>query len=206
MKILIRLSFILLIWSQCLGAQPRPNESPEVMMHRVTQELVDNLRSNHQAMNNDPQLIYNIINRILVPYVDWNTMSKWVLGRHTWQQATASQRDNFSNEFKHLIIRTYASTLKAYNNQQIEYLPVRGDYSSKNRIQIDSYIKESGKEPVKVTYRLVRVGNVWKVYDIIIEGVSLLKGFQSQFSSELQQRGLPALIERLHQHNEKPLR
>lgn len=206
MKTLLRISCIFLLWAQCLSAQPRPNEAPDVMMNRVTQEMVSNLKSQSQSLDKNPQLIYEIVNRVLVPYVDWNTMSKWVLGRQTWSKATEDQRNCFSNEFKHLMIRTYASTLRSYNNQTIEYMPVRGSYQGKSRIQIDSVIRESGKEPVKVTYRLVRVGNIWKVYDIIIEGVSLLKGFQSQFSNELQQRGLPSLIDRLHQHNEKPLR
>lgn len=202
----IAYSFLLLLWVPLLSAQPQPNEPPEEMLNRVTQEMISSLRKNDDALRQNPQLIYDIINRILVPYVDWTTMSKWVLGRSTWSNATEAQRAAFSQEFKNLIIRTYASTLRAYNNQEIEYLPIRGGYAGKNRIQIDSYIRESGKEPIKVTYRLIHTGDTWKVYDIIIEGVSLLKGFQAQFETEIQQQGLQALIQRLRTHNEKPLR
>lgn len=197
---------LMLAWMPLLNAQPRPNEPPEEMLDRVTNEMITSLRANDQSLKQDPQMIYDIINRILVPYVDWNTMAKWVLGRSAWSQASDAQRREFSKEFKNLIIRTYASTLRAYNNQAIEYLPIRGGYEGKNRIQIDSMIRENGKEPIKVTYRLIQSGDTWKVYDIIIEGVSLLKGFQSQFSSEIQQDGLPSLIDRMRQHNEKPLR
>ena len=92
----ITLSFVLLFWTAILSAQPLPNEPPEVMLHRVTQEMITNLRANDSEMRQNPQLIYDIINRILVPYVDWNTMSKWVLGRTTWSQATEDQRKAFS--------------------------------------------------------------------------------------------------------------
>lgn len=204
--LLLPLSFVLFFWAQILSAQPKANEPPESMLNRVTGEMIQSLRANDQALRRNPQKIYEIINHILVPYVDWTTMSKWVLGRNAWSQATESQRDTFAKEFKNLIIRTYASTLRAYNNQEIEYLPIRGGYEGKTRIQVDSYIRENGKESIKVTYRLIYSGNTWKVYDIIIEGVSLLKGFQAQFESEIQQQGLPALIDRLRQHNEKPLR
>ena len=195
-----------MLWMPLLSAQPRPNEPPEEMLNRVTARDDHEFRSSDHALKQNPQLIYDIINRILVPFVDWNTMSKWVLGRNTWGQATEAQRKAFSEEFKNLIIRTYASTLRAYNNQVIEYQPIRGGYEGKTRIQVDSFIRENGKEPIKVTYRLIHSGDTWKVYDIIIEGVSLLKGFQAQFESEIQQQGLQSLIERLRQHNEKPLR
>ena len=71
------------------------------------------------------------------------------------------------------------------------------DTKVKTRIQVDSFNREQGKEPIKVTYRLIHAGDTWKVYDIIIEGVSLLKGFQAQFETDIQQQGLSALISRL---------
>lgn len=186
-------------------AAPSTQESPDVLLKRVTQELITTLRKNDKAVHTQPQMIYQIINRILVPYIDWHTMSKWVVGRSAWNAANENQRDEFAREFKDLLVRTYASTLKAYNNQAIEYMPIRGGIAGKSRVQVESYIKESGKESIKVTYRMVNSGGTWKVYDISIEGVSLLKGFQSQFADDIRQGGLDKLIKRLHQHNEKPL-
>lgn len=180
-------------------------ESPDDLLKRVTQDLISALRQQDQALRENPDHIYKIIDEILVPYVDWHAMAQWVIGRQAWERATEEQRTKFSNEFKDLLIRTYASTLRAYNNQTIEYLPIR-DGSGKQRVQVASRIKEPGRDPIKVAYRLVDKGDSWKVYDISIEGISLLKGFQSQFSDEIHQHGIDALIRRLHAHNEKPLR
>jgi len=180
-------------------------EEPDELLKRVTQELITALKEHDQALRQHPDEIYPIVDKILVPYVDWHAMAQWVIGRNAWMQATEKQRSQFSEEFKNLLIRTYASTLRAYNNQSIEYLPVRGGISGKSRIQISSLIKEPGKEPIRVSYRMADKGDSWKVYDITIEGVSLLKGFHSQFETDLQQEGIDGLIQRLHQHNEKKL-
>lgn len=181
-------------------------EEPDILLKRVTHDLISELRRNDSDLQANPNRIYSIINRILVPYVDWTAMAQWVVGRNAWLQASPSQRERFVAEFRDLLIRTYASTLRAYKNQTIEYFPVRGGIEGKSRVQITSYIREPGRESIKVDYRLVDKTNSWKVYDIIIEGVSLLKGFQAQFANEIKQKGLDSLIERLHQHNEKPLR
>lgn len=194
---------VLLFWSYAVSSAEEP---PDVLLKRVTQKLVTVLRQEDSALRKNPDHIYDIIDRILVPYIDWEAMSQWVIGRNAWMNASPAQRKQFSKEFKDLLIRTYASTLRAYNNQTISYLPVRGGVQGKNRVQIISFIKEPGREAIKVNYRLADKGNQWKVYDISIEGVSLLKGFQAQFAPEIRQSGIESLISRLHQHNEKPLR
>ncbi len=181
-------------------------EEPDVMLKRITNEMISALRSDDKELHENPSKIYPIIDKILVPHIDWLAMSRWVVGRSAWDGASDAQRTRFTKEFRDLLIRTYASTLRAYNNQTIEYLPIRGGTEGKNRVLVASLIRESGREPIKVTYRLTSQGEKWQVYDISIEGVSLLKGFQSQFAQEIQQKGIDALIDRLHHHNEKPLR
>lgn len=180
-------------------------EQPDVMLQRVTQEMIDALRHNDKALQQHPEKIYGIIETILVPHIDWVAMSRWVVGRNAWQNASDESKQRFVKEFKELLIRTYASTLRAYNNQTIDYLPIRGGVQGKPRVQVGSLIKEPGREPIRVSYRLVNKGSNWQVYDITIEGVSLLKGFQSQFATEIQQNGLDKLIDHLREHNEKPL-
>jgi phospholipid transport system substrate-binding protein len=181
-------------------------EQPDILLKRLTQEMITALRQHDKELDKQPTLIFKIVDRIIVPYIDWTAMASWVVGRNEWLHASDSQRMRFTQELRELLIRTYASTLKAYNDQVIEYLPIRGGIDHKPKVQINSLIKEPGKEPIHVTYRLVNKEEGWKVYDISIEGVSLLQGFQSQFESEIRQFGLEALIERLHKHNEKPLK
>ncbi len=199
-------SVIFSLMTLLFSAQVLASEAPDAMLQRITNEMISALRSDDKELKQNPSKIYPIIDKILVPHIDWTAMSRWVVGRNAWDNASEAQRNRFSKEFRDLLIRTYASTLRAYNNQTIEYLPIRGGVDGKNRIQVASLIRESGREPIKVTYRMTNQGEKWQVYDISIEGVSLLKGFQSQFAQEIQQKGIDALSDRLHQHNEKPLR
>lgn len=197
--------FLLILFLFGMSGAALAEELPDVMLQRVTKEMISALRSNDRVLKEKPERIYDIIETILVPHIDWIAMSRWVVGRNAWQEANDDQKKRFVGQFKELLIRTYASTLRAYNNQTIDYLPIRGGVQGKERVQVGSLIKEPGREPIRVSYRLVKKGTDWQVYDISIEGVSLLKGFQSQFATEIQQNGLDKLIDHLREHNEKPL-
>lgn len=178
-------------------------EAPDELLRRVTNEMITSLKKHDADIKDNSAFLYRIIDKIIVPYIDWSAMSAWVVGRNAWMQASPAQRSDFVKEFQSLLIHTYANTLRAYNNQTIDYLPIRGGFEGKSRVQVASLIKEPGRETIRVNYRMADKGDTWKVYDISIEGVSLLKGFQSQFSDEVQQSGLDSLIERLKRHNAK---
>lgn len=180
-------------------------ERPEILLEEVTQEMLVALKRNDSQIKKDPQRLVQIIEDILVPHVDIYDMSRWVVGRNAWLKASNSQKQRFAKEFKNLMIRTYASSLTAYSDQTIVYKPVRGDVSNKKRVQVSSQILESGRAPINVTYRLVQKQDKWRVYDIIIEGVSLLKGFKSQFAQDIQQSGLDTVIDKMSSHNQKPI-
>lgn len=201
-KLIMPIVSVLLIfcWSMPVAWTKEP---PDQMLKRVTQEMITALKTHDAELKKNPELIYSIVNKIIVPYIDWIAMSGWVVGRNAWNSATEPQRTAFVNEFQKLLIHTYANTLRAYDNQVVEYFPIRGGIAGKTKIQILSVIKEPGREPIRVAYRLADKGDTWKVYDISIEGVSLLKGFQSQFSNEIQQGGMETIIQRLRKHNAK---
>lgn len=190
--------FFCLCFTSLLQAQ----EAPEVMLQRVTDTMIQAMRKHDQALKARPAFIRNIVENVLVPHVDWVTMSQWVLGRQIWLHATDAQKKQFIHTFKSLLIHSYAGTLRAYRNQSISYLPPRGG-SGKSSVQVGSLIRAPGREPIHVTYRLTKKGQTWQVYDISIEGISLLKGFRSQFASELQRGDLDHLIRYLHAHNQK---
>lgn len=186
--------------------QAYPSEPPEKLLERVTHQMLVTLKKHNQQLKKNPQGVVEIIDKILVPHVDETAMARWVAGRNAWQTATPTQRALFTNEFRDLLIRTYAVTLMEYDNQKVEYFPVRGGLKGQSRVQIASIIREPGKDPINVSYRLVAKNNAWKVYDISIEGVSLLKGFQSQFSTEIQRNGIESVIQKLKEHNKKPIK
>ncbi len=178
---------------------------PEAILDGATKSMLNSLQTNKLELKQNPNKIYAIVDEILVPHVDTEYMSKWVVGRQYWTAATPEQRSRFIVEFKKMVVRSYASSLLAYSNQTVTYYPIKGGIEGKSKVQVSSVIRQPNGSNVNVAYRLLRTSGGWKVYDIIIEGVSLLQGFQSQFADDLRGAGLEKLITKLQSHNAKPL-
>ena len=175
--------------------------SPVTMLKNSSDKLLSQLRKEKASINKNPEVVYRLVEKILLPHVDTTGMARSVLGRNVWGSATADQKKRFTKEFTKLVTRTYSSALAAYQDEDIKFMPIRGDVSKMRRAQVDSLVISRGKPNIPVSYRLIKKGNTWKVYDMTVEGVSLLSSFRSQFSSELSQGSLDQLIQRLVQHN-----
>lgn len=174
-------------------------EDPIVMLKGVTDRLMNVLRQNQEVLKSNPGRIYGIVNQYVLPYVDFEEMSKWVVGRNAWNEATPDVRNAFIKEFRTMVVNAYAKSLLSYSDQTIEFLPERK--SSEGRVQVSSVIKDGGQGNLRIDYRLVQSSGSWKVYDIIIEGVSLMQGYRAQFAEDVNSGGLDALVERLQRHN-----
>lgn len=183
-----------------IGQLALANPSPMNVMQQVTDQTLEALKTHQATLKSDPKVVYGIIHRILLPHVDMQEMSKMVLGREVWMQATPNQKQRFVEQFKGLLVRTYSSALAAYKNETVKFMPVRGgNYGS--RAQIDSMILQRGGPSISVSYRLVFKGGQWKLYDLIVDGVSLVESYRSQFADGVAQEGLDGVIEKLAQKN-----
>ena len=123
------------------------------------------------------------------------------LGRDACMQSTPTQRQAFIQQFTILLIRTYSSALAQYTDEKVNFLPLRGNFNAETRVQVNSKIIRDSGPPINVSYRLVRMGEQWKLYDFSVDGISLVQSFRSQFAQELQQVGIDGLINKLAQHN-----
>lgn len=176
-------------------------EDPVEMLRGVTQRVMTELRTHRNEIRSNRNKIYTLVNHLIVPYVDFTEMSRWVVGRNAWKETDPETRDEFVKEFKNLVIGSYAGSLLGYTDQQIEFLPLRVSPEDQERIQVSSLIKENGKAPLHLDYRLIRQGGSWKVYDIIVEGVSLAQGYRAQFSEDVRNGGVATVIESMKKHN-----
>ncbi len=172
---------------------------PVKMLREVTTNVLHALEANKNVSNKN---VYAVVDKYILPHVDFNEMSEWVAGRSAWSKATEAQRKEFMDAFRVLVVRTYASALESYSNEKVEFVAQKVD-TSKDRIQISSVIVRPQRENIKLAYRLVKHDNQWYVYDVIIEGVSILQGFQAQFSQDIKQRGLEPVIQQIKEHNKK---
>lgn len=172
---------------------------PVALLKGVTGRVMNTLKSNRSDYQSDPSRLYGLVNDLIVPYADFEEMARWVVGRNAWNDASEANRKAFADALKNLVIRTYARSLLNYTDQTIEFLPLRQPVEGKARTIVSSIIRDGGKGTLHLDYRLVRKGDDWRVYDIVIEGISLMQGYRAQFEDDVQQGGLEAALQKVRQ-------
>lgn len=189
---------VLWAFTQLLWAQ----SSPMPMLENTASQILATLKQNKSSLKNNSQVIYQAVERYLLPNVDVSGMSRSVLGRKAWGVASAAEKQQFSNAFTQLVIRTYATPLAEYTDETIKFMPIRGSLDSRF-IRVNSVIIRSNGKNIPLSYSLVSAANGWKIYDLSVEGVSLLQSFRSQFAEALQNSSMQELIKQMRQHNMK---
>lgn len=169
---------------------------------RVIQSTSDTLQQNLQKDEYRSDFIKatRFVDQTIDPHVDFNRVSALVLGKH-WKTANETQKDRFRAEFKMLLVRTYATAFTEYANWTIRYLPLKM-LPGEDKVVVKTEILQPGAPTSAVDYRMANVDGVWKVYDILIEGVSLLQNYRTEFGQEIAQSGnLDGVINRLAERN-----
>lgn len=201
-KILLSLFTLTFGWLICLSSAYAANTSDPVgLLQYIADNMIAGLKTNKATLKSNPTVVYNLANRFVVPYADLTEMSKRVLPPQVWNNATQAQRDQFQKEFTKTVMRTYASGLTNYQDQTVKFFPPRG--GSERTLEVNSEIDSSGSQPINVTYRLVKNGTNWKLYDMSVEGVDMLESFREQFSDILAQGNMDSLLQRLSGHNSR---
>jgi phospholipid transport system substrate-binding protein len=141
----------------------------------------------------------------MLPHVDFQRMSKWVLGKH-WRRASIDQREQFVNEFRQLILRTYSTALLEYSEQKVNVLPVRAAADARE-VTVRTEIQANQGPVIPIAYDLYLDQNQqWKVYDVTIDGISLISNYRSTFSTQIRRGGINALLGRLHARNQQTIK
>lgn len=201
---------LLILFGLMLGSMQTAAASssdPVGMVQALADQMIASLKAHKTTLKSNPALVYSLAYKIVIPHADLDEMSQRVLSPQTWNNASSSQRAQFEKEFTDLLVHTYASALADYTDQTIRFFPVRGNVIGKNNITVNSQIVRSDGPPVAVSYRLHLKGAEWKLYDMSVEGVSLLQSFQEQFRQKLSQGNMDQLLQDLKSHNmQKPRR
>jgi phospholipid transport system substrate-binding protein len=190
--------FVCISFSQMIFAQP----SPVPMLENCANQIITTLKANKSSLKNHPNIIYKAVETYFLPNVDVMGMSRSVLGRQVWQKATPAERAQFSKIFTQLVIRTYSSPLAQYKDETVQFLPIRGSLTSRF-LRINSVIVRSEGQNIPLSYSLVSKDGQWKIYDISVEGVSLLQSFRSQFAQVLQNSNINEVIKQMQQKQKK---
>lgn len=198
--ILIQIVLLMSLFGHCCVSAAEQKD-PVQFLHSITDQVLTELKLSHHANTNINE-VNRIVDNFIMPNVDFDEMCQWITGRGIWSKADPSERDNFAQALKQLLIKTYANTLNNYTEEKIEFQNYSGNLSFK-RIQIKSTVIRANKENLSVDYRLIAKDNSWKVYDVIIEGVSVAQGFRAQFSDDIKKHGMRYVTQKIQEHNNK---
>lgn len=174
---------------------------PDVLVKNTTNDVLEILKSDKDIENGDMNKLGKLVEEKIATKFDFNQMSRMVLGRN-WYAASKEQQDQFIVEFRSLLVRVYSSALSKYRNQTIEFMP-SNTKPDDNQVRIRTQIIQPGGAPIPLNYSLEKNDGNWMVYDVTIDGVSLVTIYRGQFAEELKVNGINGVIQRLAEKNKR---
>lgn len=172
-----------------------PDANPQQLVEDSAKRLLTELDANRAMYRKDPAKLDHLIATVLLPNFDIDYSARLVLGKN-WRNATEDQRKRFIDAFYHALLRNYGSALVEFTAERMTVLPFRGDPGSKYAT-VRTEIRRSDGSKVPVNYSLHMTDSGWKAWDVTIEGISYIKSLRTDIGSEVQQKGLDAVIQRL---------
>jgi phospholipid transport system substrate-binding protein len=200
---------ILGLFTILLGLMPETKgvagnlQPPEQVIQSVSEQLQKKLQD--KSFTKDFAQVTQFVNEVIDPHTDFDKIAPLALGKH-WKTATTAEQERFKHEFQTLLVRTYSRAFVVYNNWSIRFLPLEMSNEATKAIVKTNVLRPGGQQPIDVDYRMFLSRGEWKVYDIMIDGVSLVTNYRSTFNDEIQSKGsLSAVIDGLAKRNAEAL-
>jgi phospholipid transport system substrate-binding protein len=173
-------------------------EAPDALVKRISGEVLASVKADPAIQKGDISRIVTLVDAKIMPNVNFSRMTSMAVGR-SWRQATPEQQKQLQDEFKTLLVRTYAGALGEVRDQTLSFKPMRSKPED-TEVVVRSEVRGKG-EPIQLDYRLEKVENGWKIYDLNVLGVWLVETYRSQFAQEINTKGIDGLIANLAQRN-----
>lgn len=180
------------------GARAEHEAEAEALVRQVTNDVLATLREDEDLRGGDRQRAVSVIETKIAPHFDFPRMTTLAVGA-AWRRADADQQQALVREFRTLLVRTYANALTAYSNQTVSFRPARP--GAPGEVVVPSRINQPGGRPIALNYSLVRSGEEWKVFDVVVENISLVTNYRASFASEVERGGVDGLIRALREKN-----
>lgn len=208
-RLLAALSVACLLAAAAMPAGAQQTEAaPDQLLEATLHEMLEALRAERATLEDDPKHIYTLVEDILVPRIDFGRASRWVLGRH-WRTASDEQKRAFVREFRTLLVRFYSNALVEYVNTNeipdadiMTFKPLRVPADEKD-VTVRSEVRQPNGSTIPVDYQMYRTKRGWRVYDVSVEGISMVVSYRSTFATEISQGGMDGLIASLRERNAK---
>ena len=176
------------------------DSSPLNIVQGTTDRVIERVVNERDALRTEPAKMYGLVSELIFPHFDFPIMSQLVIREH-WKSASEETRAAFVEQFRKLLVRTYSIALLEFSGQNIIYPNNEGLDLSAKTVLVNQEIEQSGSKSIKLGYRLHRGSGDWKVFDVSIDGISLVKTYRASFSSLIEKDGLDGLVANLAEKN-----
>ena len=195
---------LLTFFAFCAGAAAAQQLGPEELVRKVTSDVLDAIHSDRQLQAGDRRKALALAEEKILPLVDFRQATRLAVGR-AWRSATPEQQEQLVTQFRILLVRIYSNAIGVYKGQTMRVQPVRMAPDATD-VSVRNQFIRPGLAPVAVEYSMHKTSEGWKIYDITVEGVSLVLTYRSEFEQVLRESGIDGLIKRLAERNQEPPR
>ena len=176
-------------------------ESPDALVKKNTTEILAAIKADKDLAAGNQKKIEKLADEKILPLFNFVRMTQLAVGRN-WKDASDAQKKSLIDEFRTLLVRTYSMSLTQYRNQSIDVKPTKM-VAADTEVIVKTQIVQPGGQPIPIDYSMEKSGDSWKVYDVLIDGVSLVTNYRSSFNTEIQKSGIDGLIKSLSDRNSK---
>jgi len=177
-------------------------EAPDALVKRTTDEVLAIIKADKDLQSGNISKVVQLAEQKVLPHFDFERMTRLAVGRN-WNQATPEQKQALTKEFRTMLVRTYSSSLSQYRNQTIEVKPAKVGAGDKEATVRTAVIQQGGP-PIPIDYAMEKMDSGWKVYDVIIDGASLVTTYRGTFNDQVQKGGIDGLLKTLQDRNAGP--
>lgn len=185
----------------CLSVHAAEIPAPDVLIKNTVREVLDIVRADHELRAGNQSKMLELVDAKVLPHFNFERMTRLAVGR-PWREAAPAQRQALVTEFRTLLVRTYTKAFTSYRDQIVEVLPLKLDSAASDVTVKTEIIKPGSQQLVRVDYTMEKMENGWKVYDVTIEGVSLVTSYRGTFADQVKQVGIDGLIKTLTEKNQ----
>jgi phospholipid transport system substrate-binding protein len=178
-----------------LSGAASADSAAEALVKRTAEDTLATLQSRRSELSGNPTAIYNLVGSKLAPHFDFELITRSAVGVD-WNKATAAQRAELVSSFRELLISTYAKSLAKYSGQEVAYKPSRPGTRA-GTVVVPTEVRSTGAPPIPIDYRMHKESGSWKVYDLVIENVSMISSYRGQFRTTIARSGIDGLIREL---------
>lgn len=177
-------------------------EAPDALVKRISLEVLETAKNDKEIQAGNHKRVLELVEAKVLPHIDFQRMTALAAGRF-WRQATPEQQKQLTDEFRTLLVYTYSGAISQVKDQKLEFKPMRGDPSDTEVEVRTQVLQPRGGDPIQLNYRLEKLHNGWKIYDVNVLGAWLVETYKGNFASEINKGGIDGLIKTLSDKNKR---